>query len=135
MMLLLGPEIMFAKCDKHYPSRSRQTSLATAVTQFTKPVGNINSGPSTSLTVSVGGRRPGAALLPGVGVGRVMAPADDGIDSRIDSPTRTINVNKQCSLRRREVAHLWGTKKGERAPFDVSARLGPTKRTERAFKL
>ena len=27
----------FAKCDKHYPSRSGQTSLATAVANFTKP--------------------------------------------------------------------------------------------------
>ena len=39
---------MFAKCDKHFPSRSGQTSLATAVTNFTKPVGKINSGPSTT---------------------------------------------------------------------------------------
>ena len=38
---------MFAKCDKHYPSRSGQTSIATAVTNFTKPVTKINSGPST----------------------------------------------------------------------------------------
>ena len=28
---------MFAECDKHYPSRSGQTSLATAVANFTKP--------------------------------------------------------------------------------------------------
>ena len=28
---------MFAICDKHYPSRSGQTSLAIAVTNFTKP--------------------------------------------------------------------------------------------------
>ena len=37
---------MFAERDKHYPSRSRQTSLATAVTNFTKPVTRINFGPS-----------------------------------------------------------------------------------------
>ena len=38
---------MFAKHDKHYPSRSRQTSLATAVTKFTKPVTKNYFGPST----------------------------------------------------------------------------------------
>ena len=32
-----GPKKWFAKCDKHYPSRFRQISLATAVTNFTKP--------------------------------------------------------------------------------------------------
>jgi len=32
-----GPKKWFAKCDKHYPSRSGQTSLATAVANFTKP--------------------------------------------------------------------------------------------------
>ena len=32
-----GSKEWFAKCDKHYPSRFRQTSLATAVTNFTKP--------------------------------------------------------------------------------------------------
>ena len=32
-----GPKKWFAKCDKHYPSRFRQTSLATAVTNFIKP--------------------------------------------------------------------------------------------------
>ena len=32
-----GPEKWFAKCDKHYPSRFRQTSLATAIANFTKP--------------------------------------------------------------------------------------------------
>ena len=32
-----GPKKWFAKCDKHYPSRFRQTSLATAVANFTKP--------------------------------------------------------------------------------------------------
>ena len=37
---------MFAERDKHYPSRSMQTSLATAVTNFTKPVTRINFGPS-----------------------------------------------------------------------------------------
>ena len=39
-----GPKKWFAKCDKHYPSRSGQTSLATAVT---KPVTKNNFGPST----------------------------------------------------------------------------------------
>ena len=33
---LPGPEIMFAERDKHYPSRSGQTSLATVVTNITK---------------------------------------------------------------------------------------------------
>ena len=37
-MVYWAPEIMFAKCDKHYPSRSRQTSLATALTNFTKSI-------------------------------------------------------------------------------------------------
>ena len=32
-----GLKKWFAKCDKHYPSRSGLTSLATAVTNFTKP--------------------------------------------------------------------------------------------------
>ena len=32
-----GPKKWFAKCDKHYPSRSGQSSLATAVANFTKP--------------------------------------------------------------------------------------------------
>ena len=44
---LVGPELTFAKCDNHYPSRSGQTSLATALTNFTKPVTRIYSGPST----------------------------------------------------------------------------------------
>ena len=37
---------MFAERDKQYPSNSGQTSLATAVTNFIKPVTKINSGPS-----------------------------------------------------------------------------------------
>ena len=40
---------MFAERDKHYPSRSGQTSLATAVTNITKPVTKINFGPSIIL--------------------------------------------------------------------------------------
>ena len=40
---------MFAECDKHYPSRSGQTSLAAAVTNITKPVTNINFGPIREL--------------------------------------------------------------------------------------
>ena len=43
---ILGPELMFAKHDKRYSSRSGQTSLAAAVTNITKPVTKINSGPS-----------------------------------------------------------------------------------------
>ena len=35
--LVQGPKKWFAKCDKHYPSRSGQTSLATAVANFTIP--------------------------------------------------------------------------------------------------
>ena len=38
---------MFAERDKHYPSRSGQTSLATAVTNITKPVTKNNFVPST----------------------------------------------------------------------------------------
>ena len=38
---------MFAERDKHYPSRSGQTTLATAVANITKPVTKINFGPST----------------------------------------------------------------------------------------
>ena len=37
---------MFAERDKHYSRRSGQTSLATAVTNITKPVTKINFGPS-----------------------------------------------------------------------------------------
>ena len=37
MPAVQGPKKWFAKCDKHYPSRSGQTSLATAVANFTKP--------------------------------------------------------------------------------------------------
>ena len=37
LRLLQGPKKLFAKCDKHYPSRYGQTSLATAVANFTKP--------------------------------------------------------------------------------------------------
>ena len=44
---ILGLESMFTKRDEHYPSRSGQTSVATAVTDNTKPVIKINSGPST----------------------------------------------------------------------------------------
>ena len=39
---------MFAERDKHYPSRSGQTSLATAVTNITKPGTKNNFGPSTT---------------------------------------------------------------------------------------
>ena len=38
---------MFAERDKHYPSRSGQTSLATAVANITKPVTKYNFGPSS----------------------------------------------------------------------------------------
>ena len=44
---VLGPELIFPKRDKHYPSRSRQTSLATAVSNISKPVAKINFGPSS----------------------------------------------------------------------------------------
>ena len=37
---------MFAKRDKHYPSRFGKTSPATAKTKFTKPVTENNFGPS-----------------------------------------------------------------------------------------
>ena len=33
---VLGPKLMVAKSDKHYPNRSGQTSLATAVANVTK---------------------------------------------------------------------------------------------------
>ena len=38
---------MFAKRDKHYPSRFGQNSQATAITNFTKPVTKNNFGPIT----------------------------------------------------------------------------------------
>ena len=44
---------MFAKRDKHYLSRSWQTSLATALTNFTKLVTKINSGPSKCTLVLI----------------------------------------------------------------------------------
>ena len=37
---------MFGECDKQYPSRSGQTSLATAVANITKPVTKNNFGPN-----------------------------------------------------------------------------------------
>ena len=40
---------MFAERDKHYPSRSGQTSLATAAANITKPVTKNNFGPSTKI--------------------------------------------------------------------------------------
>ena len=38
---------MFARHDKHYPINYGQNSLATAVTNFTKPVTKVYSGPNT----------------------------------------------------------------------------------------
>ena len=46
---LLGPELMFPKRDKHYPSRSGQISLAAAIPKFTKPVTKNYFGPSKAL--------------------------------------------------------------------------------------
>ena len=43
---LLGPKLMFANHDKHYPSRSEQIIQATPETNFTKPVTKIKFGPS-----------------------------------------------------------------------------------------
>ena len=43
---LQGSKKWFAEHDKHYPSRSGQTSLATAVANITKPVKKNNFGPS-----------------------------------------------------------------------------------------
>ena len=40
---------MFAERDKHYPSRSGQGSLATAITNIIKPVTKNNFGPSNVL--------------------------------------------------------------------------------------
>ena len=37
-LYVLGLKLMLAERDKHYPSRSKQTSLAAAVTNITKPV-------------------------------------------------------------------------------------------------
>ena len=54
---------MFAKCDKHYPSRSRQTSLARAVINFTKPVTKNNFGPSTGIN-TMSALRPGGCVSP-----------------------------------------------------------------------
>ena len=48
-----GPKKWFAKCDKHYPSRYGQTSLATAVTNLTKPVTKINFELSTMMRISL----------------------------------------------------------------------------------
>ena len=46
---LLGLKLLFAKHDKHYPSRFGQTSLATVVANFTILVTNINFGPSRQM--------------------------------------------------------------------------------------
>ena len=43
---------MFVERDKHYPSSSGQASLATAITNITKPVTKIYFGPSTILSTS-----------------------------------------------------------------------------------
>ena len=43
---ILGPKLMFAKRDKQDPTRLRQTSLAAAGTNFTKPRRKVNFGPS-----------------------------------------------------------------------------------------
>ena len=48
MRSVLSPKLMFAKRDKHYPSRSGQTSLATAVTNLNKNVTKIDFGPRMS---------------------------------------------------------------------------------------
>ena len=40
---------MFARRNKHYPCRSRQTSLAAVEENFTKPVAKNNFGPSALL--------------------------------------------------------------------------------------
>ena len=42
---------MFADRDKHYPSRSGQTNLATAVTNITKPLTKINFGPGITSSI------------------------------------------------------------------------------------
>ena len=47
---------MFAEPDNHYPSRSGQTSLATAVANITKPVTKNNFWPSTGLGKKVPAR-------------------------------------------------------------------------------
>ena len=41
-----GPKKWFAELDKHYPSRSGQTSLTAAETNITNPVTKNNFGPS-----------------------------------------------------------------------------------------
>ena len=46
---VLGPKLMFAERDKHYPSRSGQTSLAAVVINITKPVTKINFRPGSHL--------------------------------------------------------------------------------------
>ena len=46
---LLGPILMFPESEKRYPSRSRQTSLATAVVNITKPVTKNNFVPSSDI--------------------------------------------------------------------------------------
>ena len=46
-----GPKKWFAKCEKHYPSRFGQTSLATALTKFTKPVTKNYFGAQRNMTV------------------------------------------------------------------------------------
>ena len=59
---LLGSKLMFSKRDKHYSSRSGQTSLATAVRNFTKPVTKNNFGPSKVVPQSC----EGGCVLDGV---------------------------------------------------------------------
>ena len=54
---------MFAKRDKHYPSRSGQTSLATAGMYFTITVSNIDFGPSIQSYPAVYAEEALAAFL------------------------------------------------------------------------
>ena len=49
---------MFAELGKHYPSRSGQTILATAVANITKPVPKNYFGPSTSFNTDAASKLP-----------------------------------------------------------------------------
>ena len=72
---------MFAERDKHYPSRSGQTSLAIAVTNITKPVTKINLGPSIVLPLPLCQLRPGHGQLEECRAPPVRAPRVDlGVD-------------------------------------------------------
>ena len=75
---------MFAERDKHYPRKSGQTSLATAVANITKPFTKINFGPSSmSIFYCIS---PFQFLEPGRGDDQVLQEWNMGREQRNSQP-------------------------------------------------